>query len=107
MWGYVIEKSLFLEIRLAKYKCENPDCKRKIFNESIKDFAETKARRTNRLNELLMRFALTESAESVSRKCKAININISGDTILRLAKKWELDIEKNSIIVIGMDDFDF
>ena len=54
-----------------------------------------------------MRFALTESAESVSRKCKAININISGDTILRLAKKWELDIEKNSIIVIGMDDFDF
>lgn len=103
----VIEKSLFLEIRLAKYRCENPDCKTKIFSENIEDFAEPKARRTNRLNEMLTRFALTESAESVSRKCSAININISGDTILRLAKKWEPDIDRNSIKAIGIDDFAF
>ncbi len=103
----IIEKPLFLEIRLAKYRCENPDCKTKIFSESIEDFAGPKARRTNRLNEMLTNFALVESAESVARKCNAININISGDTLLRLAKKWNPKIDKASIQSIGIDDFAF
>lgn len=69
----IIEKPLFLEIRLAKYRCENPEC------------------RTNRLNKMLTNFALTESAESVSRKCSSININISGDMLSRSSKEWKLE----------------
>ena len=103
----IIEKPLFLEIKLAKYRYENPSCKTKIFTESIEDFATPKSRRTIRLNELLTRFALTESAESVSRKCTSIGINVSGDTLLRLSKKWEPKIDKSTITAIGIDDFAF
>lgn len=103
----IIEKPLFLEIRLAKYRCRNPECRTKIFSESIEDFAGPKARRTNRLNKMLTNFALTESAEAASRRCSRININVSGDTLLRLSKKWEPDIDKSSIRAIGIDDFAF
>ena len=56
---------------------------------------------------MLTNFALTESAEAASRKCSRININVSGDTLLRLSKKWEPDIDKSSIRAIGIDDFVF
>lgn len=101
----IIEKSLHLVIKLAKYRCENPDCSTKVFSENINELAETKARRTNRLNELLTKFALLESAESVSRKCRDINIIISGDTLLRLSKKWEPNIDLSKIESIEIDDF--
>lgn len=38
---------------------------------------------------MLMKFSLTQSAESAARRCKDINIKISGDT-LRIPKKWDL-----------------
>ena len=103
----VIEKPLFLIIKLAKYRCENPECKTKIFSENIGDFVEEKQRRTNRLNELLTKFALTSSAESAARRCSDINIKISGDTLLRLAKKHEFSMDMESIQAIGIDDFAF
>lgn len=103
----VIEKSLFLEIRLAKYRCENPDCKIKIFSEQINELSKAKGRRTNRLDEMLAKFALTESAEGAARKCNDIKIKISGDTLLRLSKRWEPYIDKEAIHSIGIDDFAF
>lgn len=103
----VTEKPLFLIIKLSKYRCENPNCKRKIFSENINDFAGEKQRRTNRLNELLTKLALTQSAESVARRANDMNIKVSGDTLLRLAKRYEFSIGMNSIESIGIDDFAF
>ena len=104
----IIEKPLFLIIKLAKYRCENPKCNTKIFSEGIEEIANKKARRTNRLNEMLTKFSLTQSAESVARQCSRINIKVSGDTfILRLSKKWEPSIDRDSIHSIGIDDFAF
>lgn len=98
---------MLLIIKLAKYRCKNPDCNTKIFSEGIEEIADKKARRTNRLNEMLTKFSLTHSAESASRQCKNINIKVSGDTLLRLSKKWEPSINKDSIHSIGIDDFAF
>lgn len=103
----IIEKPLFLVIRLAKYRCKNPDCSTKIFSENINELAGTKERRTNRLNELLTKFSLTQSAEGAARRCNDINIKVSGDTLLRLSKKYEHPINKESIQSIGIDDFAF
>ncbi len=103
----VIEKPLFLIIRLAKYRCENPKCNTKIFSENISDFAGEKQRRTNRLNELLTKFLLTQSAESAARRCSYIKTKISGDTLLRLSKKYEFAMDMESIRSIGIDDFVF
>lgn len=93
----VIEKPLLLEVRLAKYRCENPDCNTKVFSEKIDELARTKQCRTNRLNDMLTKFALTQSAEAAARKCSDINIKVSGDTLLRLSKKWEPSIDETSI----------
>lgn len=103
----IIENPLFLIIKLAKYRCENPDCHIKIFSENIDEFSKRKARRTNRLTELLAQFALTQSAESAARRCKNINIKVSGDTLLRISKQWEPSIKKETINAIGIDDFAF
>ena len=103
----IIEKPLYLIIKLANYRCENPDCNVKIFSENIEEFAGRKARRTSRLTELLTKFALTQSAESAARRCKDINIKVSGDTLLRLTKQWEPSIDEESINAIGIDDFTF
>lgn len=103
----IIEKPLFLMIKLAKYRCENPNCNTKIFSETIEELAGRKERRTNRLNEMLTKFSLTQSAEAAARRCSAMNIKVSGDTMLKLSKKWEPLIDKESICSIGIDDFAF
>lgn len=56
---------------------------------------------------MLIKFALTESAEGAARKCNDIKIKVSGDTLLRLSKKWEPYIDKETIHSIGIDDFAF
>ncbi|MEA1974764.1 MAG: transposase family protein [Bacillota bacterium] len=101
----IIDKQLFLNLRLKKFQCENPNCERNYFTETIDDLAKKGSRRTNRLDELLTRLALINSAEEGARICKKQMIDISGDTLLRLSKKWDLKIDKEKIIAVGVDDF--
>ena len=56
---------------------------------------------------MLIRFSLKQSAESVSRQCRPINIKVSIDILLRLSKKWEPSIDSDSVHSIGIDDFTF
>lgn len=101
----VVDKILFLDIKLKKYMCTNPHCVKRYFVESIEDLADKGARRTKRLNDLLTKTALTGSAEGGSKLCKEQCITISGDTLLRLAKSVEMEIDKKSITAVGLDDF--
>jgi transposase len=101
----VVDKILFLDIKLKKYVCNNKFCNKKNFVEPIEDFAAKGARRTKRLNNLLTKIALTDSAEGGSKLCKEHCITISGDTLLRLAKSVEIEIDKINITAVGLDDF--
>lgn len=101
----IIDKQLFLMISLKKFRCNNKECKTRVFTESIIEIARKSSRKTNRLEELLTRISLTNSAEEGSRLCKNQNIEVSGDTLLRLSKKWEPSIDKNEITAVGVDDF--
>ncbi len=101
----IIEKALFLKIRLQKFRCKNPNCKCQIFSESIAELADTKARRTRRLNDLLLRLAFTSSSEKASRICRENNIVISGDTLLRLCKQWQYQIDPITVTAVAIDDF--
>jgi hypothetical protein len=103
----LIDKSLFLSIKLKKFKCLNKQCKRKIFSENIEELAKVRSRRTIRLDKKLTTLALMNTAESASRICKEMNIGISGDTLLRLSKKWLPYIDFEKIKAIGIDDFAF
>lgn len=101
----IINKQLFLNLKLKRYICENPGCDKKYFTEGIEDLAKKVSRRTNRLDSLLTRISLINSAEEGARICKSQMIDVSGDTLLRLSKKWNLKIDKEKIIAVGVDDF--
>jgi len=101
----IIDKQLFLIIRLKKYICKNKFCSKGIFVEPIDELVEKKSRKTKRLDELLTRLALTLSAEEASRICRSKKISISGDTLLRIAKAWQKEINVEDITALGIDDF--
>lgn len=101
----IIDKALTLNIRLKKFSCENPDCSRKIFSESISEITKEKGRRTSRLDEMMIRLAMTYSAEGAANLLKSKHIDVSGDTLLRLTKKWEPQIDYSTVEAIGIDDF--
>jgi len=102
----IINKALFLNIRLKKFRCSNIECTTKVFSENIDELALTKQRKTNRLNEHLTSFALTNSAEGAAKLLRSYNnIHVSGDTLLRLAKSVTFEINTNEIDAIGIDDF--
>ena len=103
----IINKQLFLMLRLKKFVCENKQCKKGIFVEPIDELAGKLSRKTKRLDELLTRIALTGNAEEGAKTCKAQKISISGDTLLRIAKGWETDINVEDITAVGVDDFAF
>lgn len=56
---------------------------------------------------MLTKLSLTQSAETATRRCNDINIKISGDTLLRLSKKYKPSIDEKSIHSIGIYDFSF
>ena len=101
----IIDRTLFLKIRLKKFRCLNHDCEQKIFNETINEVAFSGERRTKRLNDMLVKFALLHTAEGASRFLKQNHILISGDTLLRMTMNWEPEIDYIKIEVIGIDDF--
>lgn len=101
----IIEKALYLNIRLKKFSCSNDMCSKKIFCESIDELVSYKGRRTNRLNDMMVGLTMANSAEGASKLLKYKNISVSGDTLLRLVKSWEPSIDYDAIESIGIDDF--
>ncbi|MGV8147274.1 MAG: transposase family protein [Alkaliphilus sp.] len=101
----ILDKSTYVKIKLRKMSCDNIDCKVKYFNEALTDYVNEKKRYSNRLLDLLMKIALTETAEGGARICREQKIIVSGDKLLQLAKEFELVIDKESITRVGVDDF--
>ena len=86
-------------------KCNNPACDINYFNEPLDDYVMVKKRYSNRWVDLLVKVALTDSAEGGSRILKEKNINVSADKLLELAKESLPSIDKSKVISIGVDDF--
>lgn len=102
----ILNKALYLDIRLKKFRCVNTQCNTKIFSETIDELALPKQRRTNRFTQRLISFSLSYSAEEASRILKRDHcIDISGDTQLRIAKSIDFSIDYESVEGIGVDDF--
>lgn len=102
----ILNKSLYLEIRLKKFRCINSECSTKVFSETINELALPKQRRTNRLTQRLISFSLSYSAEEASKILKKDHcIDISADTLLRLAKSIDFSIDYHAVEGIGVDDF--
>lgn len=101
-------KSVTLQIKAYEYNCEEPDCEVVSFAETIDGFLNHYSRKTERLAELICAIALETSCEGCSRICKAMNITISPDSVIRLLiRRYETQPEQVCSSTIGVDDFAF
>lgn len=101
-------KSVTLQIKAYEYNCEEPDCEVVSFAETIDGFLNHYSRKTERLSELICAIALETSCEGCSRICKAMNITISPDSVIRLLiRRYETQPEQVCSSTIGVDDFAF
>ena len=70
--------------------------------------SEADSRKTERLADLICTIALETSCEGCSRICKAMNITISPDSVIRLLiRRYETQPEQVCSSTIGVDDFAF
>lgn len=101
-------KAVTLQIKAYEYNCEELDCETVSFAETIDGFLDHYSRKTKRLADLICVIALETSCEGCSRICKAMNITISPDSVIRLLiRRYETQPEPICSSTIGVDDFAF
>jgi len=104
----MMRKAVTLQIKAYEYNCEDPDCEVVSFAETIDGFLNHYSRKTERLTDLICTIALETSCEGCSRICKAMNITISPDSVIRLLiRRYETQPEQVCSSTIGVDDFAF
>lgn len=104
----MIGKAVMLQIKAYEYICDEPDCEVISFTETFDGFLNYYSRKTERLAGLICAIALETSCEGCSRICKAMNITISPDSVIRLLiRRYEIQPEMICGSVIGVDDFAF
>ena len=104
----VFGKSVQLLINVREYQCDNDQCEISTVTESYDGFLNSYSRMTERCADFICSLAMETSCEGCARICNAMNIKISGDTIIRLlTKRFELQDEPSCGDVVGVDDFAF
>jgi len=95
-----------IKLLSRKFFCDNSSCSRSIFTERFKNLVKAYSRRTERLNEALVKFAFSLSSEAASRVSKYIFPKLSADTFIRIIRKEYIEIKSN-YKYIGIDDWAF
>ena len=82
-----LDKKTTLVVHMQSFKCINPECSRKAFAEEF-DFVEPRAKRTKRLDKMIMGISIGASAVKAAEIMKAEGIaEVGKDTVLSLQKK--------------------
>ena len=104
----ILGKNVRLLINVREYQCPNEQCSITTVTESYNGFLSSYSRMTERCTDFICMLAMETSCEGCARICMAMNIKVSGDTIIRLlTKRFEMQDEPNCGTVIGVDDFAF
>ena len=104
----ILGKNVQLLITVREYKCQNEKCDVTTITESFNGFLNAYERMTVRCSDFICTLALETSCEGSARICKAMNIRVSGDTVIRLlTRRFELQEEPICGSIIGIDYFAF
>jgi len=104
----ILGKSTQLVVNAYEYQCDNNKCSVTTFAETINGFLSYYSRMTKRCADFICTLAMETSCEGCSRICRAMNLKISGDSVIRLlTKRFELQDEIKCGSIIGVDDFAF
>lgn len=104
----ILGKRVFWDIRVHDFQCPNPICEIGAFSETFHGFLNHYSRMTERLINFVTIFALETSCEASARIMQAMNVKISGDTVIRmLLKRYQTQSHIPCGSHIGVDDFAF
>ena len=104
----ILGKNVKLLITVREYQCHNEQCSVTTVTETYNGFLNSYGRMTERCADFICMLAMETSCEGSARICKAMNIKVSGDTIIRLlTKRFEQQEEPSCGPTIGVDDFAF
>ena len=98
--------SLSLLVKVCKFFCPNPECRRRIFTERIPEVAAPWARKTVRQVQHLQEIGLALGGAAGSRLGKCLGYFSCGSTLLSHLERLplpEFEVPK----VLGVDDFAF
>lgn len=95
-----------MQLNTRKFRCRNELCRQKIFCERLPDVVKAYARKTCRLDNALTWLAFALGGEAGARTAERLRMKISGDTLLRLIRRFAREPEvRNEPKVIGVDDW--
>lgn len=101
----ILGKSVYLNVTAYRYNCDNSSCDQKVFAEELSGFTGKYRRMTSRLQDFIIMLALNTSCEGTARICKQMNINISGDTVIKILLRNAQSINPECGEFIGIDDW--
>jgi len=97
-----------LWLRVKRFRCHEPTCDRQTFAESLADWLPAYARRTIALTTLMRQISMEIGAEVGHRVLSYLQIQVSGDTLLRILRRFGQDhVPQADARVIGVDDWAF
>ena len=102
----IFGKSVSLIITSYDYRCDNEDCEIRTVTETFDGFLLPYQRMTERCKYFICMLALETSCESCAQICNAMNLKISGDTVIRmLISEYKKQPEIQCGSTVGVDDF--
>ena len=104
----ILGKTARLHITAHEYVCNNESCSKATFVEDFDGFLSYYGRMTERCADFICMLAMETSCEGCARICRAMNLQISGDSVIRLLiKRYRLQPVSECGSAIGVDDFAF
>ncbi len=93
-----------LDLRLRRYVCINPACRRRTFAERVPMLLAPRSRRTRRLARAQTQVGVALGGEAGSRLAHRLGMPASGDTLLRLIRATSVPTT-DAPTIIGVDDW--
>jgi transposase len=94
-----------LRLKVRRFRCRNRACPRKIFAEPIPEVAQSHARWTTRVSEIIRLIGYTAGGLPGSRILGRLAIPISDDTVLRFVKASDKASAGDPVRHLGVDDW--
>lgn len=100
----ILGNKVSLQVYAQMFSCVNPSCEVSTFTEELPGLSGSYRQWTMRCEALIMAIAVNTSCEAASMICKAMNIDICGDTIIRMLLR---NVHETPFYgeEIGIDDF--
>ena len=103
-----VGQQVSLCLSTKRFRCHEATCSRQTFAESLADWLPTYTRRTCALTKLMRQISMEIGAEVGQCVLAYLQIQVSGDTLLRILRRFGQDhVPQADARIIGVDDWAF